>query len=194
MEALRAERDALAERCTAAEQKVAELTAELEVLRARLAEQESDSLSLFEGSAEEPRRGLRADGTDPRVLSLTLAATAVVAGMVALLALVNGNLQSPFGLGMIGLTLVLAYAAARARVKPVSVSVADGMVVAETGGSTYRFDLRSEATQVQVQGQPGDPYWQVRFLRRHLDPFVVDADMVDPREFMRKVREFRPEL
>ncbi|HYG94307.1 MAG TPA: hypothetical protein VD859_12035 [Nocardioides sp.] len=198
VDALRAERDALARRCAEAEQRVAELSAELDAARARLAELENggdQGFSLFDQPPkEEHRRGLSADGSDPRVLSLVLAAIAVVAGMVALLALVNGNLLTPFGLVMVALTLVLAFAAARTRVQPVEAHVRGGIVYIEKGGSTYRFDLSSAGTNVEVQGKPGDAFWQVRFLRRHLDPFVVDADMVDPEEFMRQLREHRPEL
>ncbi|WP_181407607.1 hypothetical protein [Nocardioides sambongensis] len=43
-------------------------------------------------------------------------------------------------------------------------------------------------------GRPGDSGWQVRFRRRGLDPYVVDASMVDPHAFVRQLREWRPEL
>ena len=42
------------------------------------------------------------------MLSVILAATSVVAGIVALLALVNGNLSTTFGYAMVLATLVLA--------------------------------------------------------------------------------------
>ena len=43
-------------------------------------------------------------------------------------------------------------------------------------------------------GHPGDTHWSVRFPRRGLDPFVVDASMVEPHDFVAKLREHRPNL
>ena len=73
-------------------------------------------------------------------------------------------------------------------------SVGRGMVYIDSSSDSYRFDLRSSTTKLEMTGQPGDAGWQLRFLRRHLDPFTVDATMVDPVEFVRQVREWRPEL
>ncbi len=121
-------------------------------------------------------------------------ATAVVAAMVALLALLNGNLFTPFGVVMVLITIGLAIAAAKTRVTPTEVTVTRGVVYVERAGTTYRFDLRADATQVDVDGRPGDPGWQVRFARRGMDPFVIDAGMVDPASFLAQLREHRPAL
>ncbi|WP_435770175.1 hypothetical protein [Nocardioides sp. SYSU DS0651] len=190
------ERDELARRCAAAEREVERLRGELDRARAQISDLESADpagLSLFDDSAAEPDR-LTGDGSDPRILSLVLAATAVVAGMVAFLALLNGKLFSPFGVVIVLLTIVLAWAAARTRVVPVEVSVIRGIVYVEQGDSTHRFDLRKPETRVEMLGRPGDRGWAVHFLRRGLDPFVVDASMVDPHEFVRQLREHRPAL
>lgn len=187
--ALLAERDALA-------RQVAELTSELAQARERLAAYDAadaGSLGLFDGGSSGSDR-LTGDGSDPRVLSMVLGATAVVAGMVALLALLNGKLATPFGFVMVALTIGLAWGAARTRVVPVEISVVRGMVYVQQGETSYRFDVRKPETAVDMVGQPGDPGWAVHFGRRGLDPFVVDASMVDPHEFVRKVREFRPSL
>lgn len=181
--ALRAERDALAARCERAE-------AEVERLRAELAAAQDSSLSLFEG----PDAGPFGDGTDPRVLSLLLGITAGVAGMVALLTLLNGSLLSPFGLLVLAIAVGLAWGAARTRVVPVEVEVVRGLVYITRGDDTHRFDLRKPTTQVEVVGRPGEAGWAVRFPRRNLDPFVVDASMVDPARFLEQLREHRPEL
>ncbi|WP_183098248.1 hypothetical protein [Nocardioides pelophilus] len=196
MESLQNERDALAARCADAEQQVADLTAELTAAQARIADLEAgaeEQIPIFDGTGP-VGSGLARDGSDPRVLSMILAATAVVAGMVALLALVNGNLDSPFGFAMIVATLALAYAAARTRVPSVEVSVSRGVVYVAKGETSYRFDLRQEHTSVDMVGRPGDAYWQVRFHRKGMDDLVVDADMVDPHEFVRLLREHRPNL
>ncbi|WP_436697950.1 PspA/IM30 family protein [Nocardioides sp. BYT-33-1] len=194
--ALRQERDDLARRLTASQDEVARLTTELESARAQvraLETQDGDSLSLFEG---EPTAGdrLTGDGSDPRVLSMVLGATAIVAGMVALLTLINGKLGTPFGVAMVVIAIGLGWAAARTRVVPVEVSVVRGIVYIEQGESTHRFDVRKPSTRVEMVGSPGDPGWVVRFPRKGMDPFVIDGSMVDAEEFVRQLREHRPDL
>lgn len=196
VDALRSERDDLARRCAEAEDQVQRLTSELEQVRARLGAYESadpSGISLF-ADRPDPADRLTGDGSDPRVLSLVLAATAVVAAMVAFLALINGKLLTPFGVAMVLLTVGLAWGAARARVAPVEVSVVRGIVFVEQGETSHRFDLRKEHTRVQMIGQPGDPGWAVHFPRRHMEPFVIDGTMVDPHEFVSRLREYRPQL
>jgi hypothetical protein len=198
IESLQAERDALAARCAETEQQLTDLTAELAAANARIAELEAAAdapISIFDqpenGAVD---TGLARDGSDPRVLSMILAATAVVAAMVALLALLNGNLRTPFGFAMILTTVVLAYAASRTRVMGVDISVSHGVVYIEKGETKYRFDLRHEGTLVDMVGKPGDSYWQVQFHRKGMDDFVVDSGMVDPQEFVRQLRQYRPDL
>jgi hypothetical protein len=191
-----AERDALAARCADAEQQVRDLTARLDAANARIAELEAvtDSpISIFEGDdAGSP--GLARDGSDPRVLSMILAATSVVAGMVALLALFNGNLSTTFGYAMVVTTVILAWAALRTRVMATQVSMSNGVVYIEKGETSYRFDVKHQGTLIDMVGQPGDNYWQVQFHRKGMDDYVIDADMVDAEEFVRQLREYRPNL
>lgn len=196
LDSLQAERDALAARCAEAEQLLDEAMTELAAARQRIAELESTGEAPFSIFDAEPSgsAGLARDGSDPRVLSMLLLATAVVAGLVALLALVNGNLDTPFGFAMVVATVGLAWASARTRVGAVQVSITNGVVYIEKGESSYRFDVRNEHTRLEMQGDPGDSYWQVMFHRRGMDPFVVDGDMVDPEEFVRQLREWRPGL
>lgn len=192
--ALRLERDELARRLAASQDEVARLTAELQRSRAEAAALASgDSLSLFDG---EPQAGdrLTGDGSDPRVLSMVLGATAVVAGMVALLTLLNGKLVTPFGIAMVLITIGLGWAAARTRVVPVEVSIVRGVVYVEQGESTHRFDVRRPETAIEVVGRPGEPGWAVRFPRKAMEPFVIDGSMVDAEQFLRQLREHRPDL
>lgn len=194
--ALQAERDALARRCADVEGRLEVLAAELAEAQARIAALEADSgsLSFFDSdTGATPPDRLTGDGSDPRVLSLALGATAVVATMVALLALLNGKLGTPFGLVMIALTIALAWGALRTRVVPVEVSFVRGMVYIQQGETSYRFDLRKPETSVDMVGRPGQAGWAVHFERRGLDPFVLDATMVDSVEFTRRLREFRPD-
>lgn len=203
------DRQALVERCTAAESEVVRLRAELAAARAEL-EQAAGALEqvsgadsgfgLFASDDAAPASHavtsdrLIGDGSDPRVLSLILSATAVVAAMVAVLALINGTLISPFGLIIVLLTLGLAWGAIRTRVVPIEISVTRGIVYIDQGDTSHRFDIRKSPSSVEMVGRPGDAGWQLRFIRRGLDPYVVDATMVDPFTFVEQLREWRPEL
>ena len=190
---LRAERDALEARAVEAEQRAEALAAELADARAELAV-DPTRLSLFDDLPDAEPSPRAADGSDPAVLPIALGATALVAAMVALLAALDRGLASPVALVMLGLAGLLAYLAFQSRVERFEVSVSRGMVYIDSSSNSYRFDLRQPTTEVEMTGQPGEPGWQVRFLRRHLDPFTVTTTMVDPVEFVRQLREWRPEL
>ena len=190
---LRAERDALEGRALDAERRAEALAAELAEARAELAV-DRGRLSLFDDLPDEQPSPRTADGSDPAVLPIALGATALVAAMVALLATLDRGLGSPVALVMLGLACLLAYLAWNSRVERFEVSVGRGMVYIDSSSNSYRFDLRQATTEVEMTGQPGESGWQVRFLRRHLDPFTVDATMVDPLVFVRQLREWRPEL
>lgn len=190
----------LAARCAEAEAEVARLRAELADARAALSQQDAPAtgFALFDHDdfpgASNPGDRILGDGSDPRVLSVILTATAVVTGMVAVLALLNGTLLSPFGIVIIALTLLLAWGAVRTRVVPIEVSVTRGIVYIDQGDTSHRFDIRKGPATVEMVGRPGDPGWQLRFTRRGLDPFVVDGTMVDAETFVEQLREWRPEL
>jgi hypothetical protein len=192
---LRAERDALEARALAAEQRAELLAAELEALRAEAEPVvDPDTVSLFDDLPPDDTPGRSADGSDPTVVPLALGATAFVTGMVALVAALDRGLFSPVALLMLAVTVLLAYLAWNSRVETFEVSVGRGIVYIDSSSTKYRFDLRSTTTKVEMVGRPGDAGWQVRFLRGQLDPFTVDATMVDPHEFVRQLREWRPEL
>jgi len=61
-------------------------------------------------------------------------------------------------------------------------------------GSRALFDLASTHTPIEMYGEPGDRKWKVLFRRRSMSPYVVDSSMVDPTEFTRVLRHFRPEV
>lgn len=197
MESLKAERDALAARCAEQEQQVTDLTAKLAAANAQIAALEAAAdegpISIFDGSPSGSAR-LARDGSDPRVLSVILAATSVVAGSVALLAFVNDNLDTTFGYAMVVAALGLAYAAHRTRLRASEITVSNGVVYIKKGETSYRFDVRNAGTSIDMVGQPGDPSWQVYFHRKGMDDFVVDAGMVNAEEFVRQLREHRPDL
>ncbi|TIC88364.1 DUF1192 domain-containing protein [Nocardioides sp. GY 10113] len=216
--ALRARVTDLAERLSAAEAEIARLSAALDAVRAaqpgpgghvdpygevgqppafsERGADARDTIDLFDpDGASDGSDPLAGDGSDPHVLSRILAGTAVLAGLVTLLAMRTGTLLSPFGIVMALVTVGLAWAAARTRVVPVEVSVTRGIVHIQKGDSTHRFDVRdSSATVVEMVGRPGDPGWELRFYRRGLDPFVIDASMVDAHDLVGQLREWRPDL
>jgi hypothetical protein len=190
---LQAQRDALEARALEAERRAEALAAELADARAELAA-DPNRISLFDDLAPDDPQGRAADGSDPGVVPIALGGTAVVTAMIGLLAAIDRGLFSPVALLMFALTCLLGYLAWNSRVERFQVSVSRGMVYIDSSSNSYRFDLRTPTTQIEMIGQPGERGWQVRFLRRHLDPFPVDASMVDPVEFVRQLREWRPEL
>ena len=184
-----------------AETRVRELEAQLAAVAEELAAEEEyagtqpvdpTTLSLFDDPQPVAAPSLAADGSDPGVLPMALIGTSVVAGMAAILAFVND--RAGFGILMLGVTVLLLWFASATWVTPVEVSVTRGIVYVEEGSSKHRFDLRNERTQVEMSGQPGDRDWEVRFVRRGLDPFVIRDGMVDARAFVTQLREWRPEL
>lgn len=160
------------------------------------AEQPADPLSIFEearsGEAGATPAPDATDGRDPGVLPMALLGLAVVGALVAGLALVNG--RTVFGLVLVGAAALLGWGARASWEAPVRVSVVHGVVVVAQGEEEHRFDLRTEATRVEMHGQPGDVDWQVRFPRRGREPVVVHGAHVDAARFVAQLREHRPDL
>jgi hypothetical protein len=71
-------------------------------------------------------------------------------------------------------------------------SVRGGQLHVLRHGVRTTIDLTSDYTPVEVHGRPGRHGWKVVFRRRDLSPFVIDQSMVDPGEFMRVLRYYRP--
>jgi hypothetical protein len=99
----------------------------------------------------------------------------------------------------IGLAAIVVLATAmvwaiRAGASVTKLEVHQGQLQVIQQGGTYIFDLASQYTRFEVHGQPGHRGWKVLFPRRGMAPFTVDASMVDPDDFMRVLRFFRPQL
>ncbi|GAA1957328.1 hypothetical protein GCM10009798_15910 [Nocardioides panacihumi] len=71
-------------------------------------------------------------------------------------------------------------------------SVRGGQLHVVRQGVRTTIDLTSSYTPVEVHGRPGKHGWRVVFRRRDLSTFVIDPSMVDPTEFMRVLRYYRP--
>jgi hypothetical protein len=98
-------------------------------------------------------------------------------------------------LGVAGTLLVLTLTlwAIRAASPTTHLSVHAGQLEVVQGGGRFVFELASGYTPIDVVGAPGDRNWKVLFVRRNMDPFVIDSSMVDPQEFMEVLRRYRPE-
>jgi len=70
-------------------------------------------------------------------------------------------------------------------------SVRGGQLQVLQHGVRTTIDLTSSYTPVEVHGRPGRG-WRVVFRRRDMSEFVIDQSMVDPNEFMRVLRYYRP--
>ncbi len=156
-----------------------------------------------------PPAGPRVTGTMPPVRGSTnvdfqprtgarravgaLLLVAVVGLVLAALAAVSDPTTLTVGVAGTMLVLTLALWAIRAASPVAHLSVRGGQLTVVRGGSRLVFDLSGTGyTPVRVEGSPGDRRWKVVFLRRELDPFVIDASMVDPYEFMDVLRRYRP--
>jgi hypothetical protein len=73
-------------------------------------------------------------------------------------------------------------------------SVRGGQLQVVRQGVRTTIDLTSSYTPVEVHGKPGKHGWKVVFRRRDGSSFVVDHSMVEPGEFMRVLRYYRPGL
>jgi hypothetical protein len=79
----------------------------------------------------------------------------------------------------------------RAGTSVARLAVRDSRLEVVRAGTRMVFDLDDPGLQVEVVGTPGRRGWKVVFPRRSLPPAVVDARMVDPREFSRVVELHR---
>jgi hypothetical protein len=118
---------------------------------------------------------------------------ALVGAAVAAYAVYRNRTTLTIGLAATLGLLVMIIWAVRAGSPPPRLSVHAGQLEVIQAGGRFVFDLSGTYTPIEVVGRPGDRGWKVLFLRRNMDPFVIDSSMVDPHEFMKVLRRFRPE-
>jgi hypothetical protein len=98
------------------------------------------------------------------------------------------------GLAATLFVLTLALWAIRAASPVARLSVRAGQLEVLQAGGRFVFELTGASfTPIEIVGAPGDRNWKVLFLRRNMDPFVIDSSMVDPHAFMEVLRRYRPE-
>ena len=113
--------------------------------------------------------------------------------MVAAYAVYRDPNTLTVGLAAVLLVLTLTLWAIRASSPVIRLAVRSGQLEVTDAGGRSVFDLSGGFTPTEVVGAPGDRSWRVLFLRRGMEPFVVDSSMVDPHEFMETLRRYRPE-
>lgn len=93
-----------------------------------------------------------------------------------------------------GLVVLLAAVtwAVRAGATVARLRVVGGILQVERAGRTEVFSLIDDYQVIEVVGRPGGLNWQVQFRRPGLDPYVVDASMVNAKEFMQVLGYYRP--
>ena len=134
-----------------------------------------------------PRRNSR------RLLTISLLIGLVLSVYFGRIALDVKDTQS-IGVAAIAVLATATVWAIRAGASVTKMQVHQGHLEVTQQGSRYVFDLASQYTRFEVHGEPGHRGWKVLFPRRGMPPFAVDATMVDPHDFMRVLRFFRPQL
>lgn len=80
------------------------------------------------------------------------------------------------------------------RHSPTSVVLVGSRLEIVREGGRHVFDVADARLPIDVVGLPGDRAWRVRFSRRGMAPYVLDATMVDPVEFLRLLHLHRSEV
>ena len=133
-----------------------------------------------------PRRGTR------RVLTVAVLLMALATAGAAWQVREDPDPESLTLLASLGVLTLFTWAV-RAGSTQTTLSVRGGQLHVQTGSRRTTFDLGSSHTPIEVIGRPGRRGWKVVFGRGTMRPFTVDAGLVDPVEFMRVLRRYRPE-
>ncbi len=129
-----------------------------------------------------------------RGFTLVAGAVAAVAGVIAILLALRGDLVSPGGLSSAAVALVSVLLVVQLGALKRVVTLRDGTLDVVQGDARHRFDLTTEKTQIQMMGQPGDKDWQMLLARRGLSPVAIGPSEVDPEPFVEAVRQWRHDV
>jgi hypothetical protein len=129
-----------------------------------------------------------------RGVGLVAGAVAGLGGLFVAVMALQGDLVTPPGIiaGVIALVALLVFL--RLGAMSSSVTLADGMLEVVFGDNQHKFDLTSDKTVVEMEGDPGDRDWRMMLVRRGLSPVEIDARAVDPEPFTEAMRQWRPNL
>jgi hypothetical protein len=134
-----------------------------------------------------PRRGAQ------RLATLLLVCTGTVTGLAGWVAY-DDRTTTNLGTMAILAVLTLIIWAFRISSSPAVLKVENGLLEIEDSGRHYVWDLRSAYTPIEVFGRPGRRKWRVWMHRPGSTTYVITSAIVDPHEFMKMLRNYRPEL
>jgi hypothetical protein len=99
-----------------------------------------------------------------------------------------------YGIAAVAAAVTTIIWATRASAGPTRLTLRGSELEIVRNGSRALFDLAASHTPIEMHGEPGDRRWKVLILRRSMSPYVIDAAMVDPAQFTRVLRYYRPEV
>ena len=134
-----------------------------------------------------PRKGTRT------IAGVLLSAALIAAGISGYLAW-QERTAATLGILVTLFILVLVIWATRASSEPAHLKINSGHLTVQQSSGIRHFDLASKYTPLTVKGRPGLPGWKVIIEQRDQDKFVINSSMVEPKEFMRVLRYYRPDL
>jgi len=134
----------------------------------------------------------------PRRATRTALTSVLVVWVLASVAAVAAAWQSPsqpsIGIAAAIVILTALTWVVRGGTSVARLTVRGGTLEIRKAGLRTTFSLSDSYQLIDVVGKPGSMGWKVLFRRKDLEPFVVDASLVDPKEFMRVLTYYRPEL
>ena len=134
-----------------------------------------------------PRRGTQ------RLLGVLLLGFVAVTAATAVWAW-HDRTYLGYGVAAVAAVATAIIWATRASADPTRLTLRGSELEIVRNGSRALFDLAAPHTPIEMHGQPGDRRWRVLVLRRSMSPYVIDATMVDPAQFTRVLRYYRPEV
>lgn len=128
-----------------------------------------------------------------RVVGFLLFAAAVLAVLQAAVAYADPGVVT-LGLAVVLAALTVAAWRSWAGRSPTTVVLVGSSLELVRDGGRHVFDLADPRLPVDVVGLVGDKSWRVEFYRRGMAPYVLDATMVDPTDFLRVLHRHRSEV
>lgn len=134
-----------------------------------------------------PRRATRTALTSVLVVWIIASAASVVAAW-------RDPSQPTIGIAAAIVALTAVTWIVRGGTSVARLTVRGGILEIRKAGQRTSFSLGDSYQIIDVVGKPGSMGWKVLFRRKDLEPYVVDASLVDPKDFMRVLTYYRPEL
>lgn len=118
----------------------------------------------------------------------------ILASVASLMAAWQEPSQTTIGISAAIIALTAVTWIVRGGTSVARLTVRAGTLEIRKAGQHASFSLSDSYQIIEVVGKPGSMGWKVLLRRRDLDPYVIDSSLVDPKEFMRVLTYYRPEL